>query len=204
MNKKYLIYCHTSPSGKSYIGQTNNYKRRCKEHKQLKNNSVSFARAIKKYGWDNFEHKILEENLSIDESNFKEEYYIKEMNTIFPFGYNLTTGGLNRSVSEETKLKISVARKGKSMTGLAAKGMPAHNLGKPATGLNAKGVAKTGLKAKGMPATGLKSKGMPNVGKNAKGSIQPIIQCPICLKEGGKSLMKRYHFDNCKYKLKEH
>lgn len=32
-NNIYLIYKHTSPSGKSYIGLTNNYQRRCREHK---------------------------------------------------------------------------------------------------------------------------------------------------------------------------
>ena len=29
---------------------------------------------------------------------------------------------------------------------------------------------------------------------------QPIISCPICGKEGGQSLIRRWHFDNCKYK----
>lgn len=33
-----------------------------------------------------------------------------------------------------------------------------------------------------------------------KGKLQPIITCPHCQKEGGVSLMKRWHFDNCKVK----
>ena len=29
---------------------------------------------------------------------------------------------------------------------------------------------------------------------------QPLMQCPHCLKEGGRSNMKRYHFENCKFR----
>jgi predicted GIY-YIG superfamily endonuclease len=47
--KKYLIYKHTSPSSKSYIGQTKQYKRRCYEH-QYYNGCIAFKNAIKKYG----------------------------------------------------------------------------------------------------------------------------------------------------------
>jgi hypothetical protein len=31
-----------------------------------------------------------------------------------------------------------------------------------------------------------------------KGRKQPIVKCPHCDKRGGISLMKRYHFDNCR------
>ena len=33
-----------------------------------------------------------------------------------------------------------------------------------------------------------------------KGKPQEIITCPVCGKSGGLPGMKRYHFDNCKYK----
>lgn len=33
-----------------------------------------------------------------------------------------------------------------------------------------------------------------------KGRAQPLIICPYCSKSGGKSLMVRYHFENCKDK----
>ena len=33
-----------------------------------------------------------------------------------------------------------------------------------------------------------------------KGKKQKIIKCPHCGKEGGINLMKRWHFDNCKFK----
>ena len=31
-----------------------------------------------------------------------------------------------------------------------------------------------------------------------KGKLQPIITCPHCAKSGGSSVMKQYHFDDCK------
>lgn len=55
----YIVYRHTSPSGKVYIGITS----RQPEQRWLNGNgykdSPKFYNAIKKYGWDNFNHEIL-------------------------------------------------------------------------------------------------------------------------------------------------
>jgi group I intron endonuclease len=91
---EYLIYCHTSPTGKKYIGQTNNYNRRCSEHKTSKG-CPAFHNAIIKYGWDNFNHEILDDGLSLEEANILEEFYISKYNSLAPNGYNLQTGGNN-------------------------------------------------------------------------------------------------------------
>jgi group I intron endonuclease len=98
----YCIYQHTSPSGKSYIGQTNNYKSRCRQH-QEESGSTAFSNAVKKYGWDEFQHRILAENLTLEEANGLEELAIIELNTIAPNGYNLLGGGNNRYASEQVK-----------------------------------------------------------------------------------------------------
>ena len=111
----FCVYKHTSPSGKSYIGQTDNYKRRCGAHKQENNACVAFSFAIKKYGWDSFNHEILEENLTIEEANFWEEFYIKEINSLVPNGYNLRDGGNNSRLSKEIRKKISESRIGKKI-----------------------------------------------------------------------------------------
>ena len=59
-NKCFVIYMHTSPSGKSYIGQTNDYNTRCRRHKtDMKSGCPAFRDAIKKYGWDNFKWEII-------------------------------------------------------------------------------------------------------------------------------------------------
>jgi group I intron endonuclease len=111
MDDTYVIYKHTSPSGKSYIGQTKHYDKRCYEH-QTTSNCRALHLAIKKYGWDNFQHEILIVGLSLDEANRWEEVLIKELNTLAPNGYNLTAGGRNSLLSEETKLKMSISSTG--------------------------------------------------------------------------------------------
>ena len=101
----YVIYKHTSPSGKSYIGQTKHYETRMIQH-QRRTGCRAFHAAITKYGWDNFVHEIICEGLTIDEANECEELMISEHTTLSPNGYNLHSGGLNRKPSEETLLKL--------------------------------------------------------------------------------------------------
>jgi hypothetical protein len=108
--KQYLIYKHTSPSGKSYIGQTNNYKKRSRGHEK-RIDTHPFTQAITKYKWENFSHEILKENLTIEEANFWEAFYILSMNTIHPNGYNLQSGGNNHVTHESSKLKSSESNK---------------------------------------------------------------------------------------------
>ena len=112
--RKHLVYKHTSPSGKCYIGITDNYKRRCKQHQANNNYCRLFALAIKKYGWDNFTHEILEENLTLEEANNKEAEYITKYNSMSPNGYNLKAGGNLNILSEETKKKLRGQHRGNS------------------------------------------------------------------------------------------
>ena len=119
MNDKYTVYIHISPSNKKYIGITSqNVKKRWQNGYGYKTNKY-FWRAIQKYGWDNFEHEILFENLTVDEAKEKEIELIKLYNTSRPTGYNLTFGGDNISekiFSEETRKKISIALKGRTLS----------------------------------------------------------------------------------------
>ena len=101
------IYCYTNKqNGKKYVGQTNNIKRRYKQHKDDSFANYSDARynqaihcAIRKYGLDNFDFEILEvlENKTSEEVNERETYWIREKNSLAPNGYNLkATGEANR------------------------------------------------------------------------------------------------------------
>lgn len=112
MSENYCVYKHTSPNGKSYIGQTGNYQRRCNGHRSGIS-CPAFSSAIKKYGWDNFTHEILIDELSINDANDWEKFYIFIFNSIAPNGYNLRSGGDNSTHSEYSKLKMSIAQKGK-------------------------------------------------------------------------------------------
>lgn len=117
-DRLYCVYMHTSPSNKRYIGITSlNPKRRWKNGSGYNHNEY-FTRAIEKYGWDNFKHEILEENLSLKEAYEKEQYYIQLYNTYDKdFGYNLTKGGdgvRGLKFSEDALKKLSEASKGEN------------------------------------------------------------------------------------------
>jgi group I intron endonuclease len=109
----YLIYKYTSPSGKSYNGQTKDLKRRETQHISS-NGCRAFSNAINKYGFENFTREILEENLTLDVANIKEEYYISIHNTMVPNGYNLQSGGNNKLWSAESKALLSLAVSGEN------------------------------------------------------------------------------------------
>ena len=79
------------------------------------NITLIFFNAILKYGWDNFEHVVLYENLSKKEAIDKEIYLIKYYKNL-NISYNITDGGdghNGQSVSEETRKKMSESRKGR-------------------------------------------------------------------------------------------
>lgn len=120
----YSVYKHTllkEVSGKendmSYIGITTlQPKMRWGKNGRCYNKSSYFWNAIQKYGWDNFSHDILFEGLTKDEAEQKEIEliaYYKSANR--DFGYNISLGGFHHGKhSEESRIKISNARKGKS------------------------------------------------------------------------------------------
>ena len=95
-----LIYMRTSPSGKSYIGQTKFTEIiRWKQHCQAANNINSkeyylpLSYAIRKYGQENFTVKILEENISTEKINERERFYIELYKTYdSKKGYNCNLG----------------------------------------------------------------------------------------------------------------
>lgn len=112
---------HISPNGKKYIGITcQRLERRWRKGWGYR--SMHFARAIKKYGWDNFQHIVVASNLSLDEAKKEEQRLItlNKSNDV-RFGYNVSAGGdsgrpFGYHHSEETKIKISKSQKGKKMS----------------------------------------------------------------------------------------
>nr|DAP31400.1 MAG TPA: intron associated endonuclease [Caudoviricetes sp.] len=97
------IYKYTSPSGKSYIGQTiRSLRERAGHNGKLYKGSYEFYRAIKKYGFDNFEVEILAEvpKQQLDKAEIK---YIQLFNTLIPNGYNISAGGQFIGKSRKTR-----------------------------------------------------------------------------------------------------
>lgn len=104
---KYIVYCHTNKiNNKKYIGQT------CRS---LETRSGSngcgykecpyFYRAIQKHGWDNFEHKVLFENLSKESADRIEKILIQMFKTQdSDYGYNIQNGGTFGNVAPTNDL----------------------------------------------------------------------------------------------------
>ena len=116
-NKKYCVYKHTNLINKKvYIGITSdNPNNRWKNGKGYINQPY-FWNAIQKYGWDNFKHEILFDNLSKEDACQKEIELISFYNSIYKeFGYNISTGGFNGQSglkrTEEQKDKFRQAQR---------------------------------------------------------------------------------------------
>ena len=99
--RTFIVYCHTNKiNGKKYIGITaQTLEQRCRANGNgyMSANQRVFFSAIKKYGWDNFDHEILAEGLSQEEAKRKEIELIAEFHTYIGDpecnGYNMTRGG---------------------------------------------------------------------------------------------------------------
>ncbi|MBQ1256777.1 MAG: hypothetical protein IIX93_05845 [Clostridia bacterium] len=109
----FVVYKHTAPSGKVYIGITSqkpenrwgggsNYVR-----------SEYFYKAIQKYGWKNISHEILFEGLTKEEAEQKEIALIREYDSTNPQkGYNLRNGGSVCSFPPQTIEKLRLSHRG--------------------------------------------------------------------------------------------
>lgn len=106
-NKRYIGQTHQDPNdrwknGNGYLNKNKNGSYR----------QPLFARAISRYGWDNFEHIIVCEELSSYEANKLEKELIAKYKTTDPrYGYNIKDGGDKCPMSNESKKKISKALK---------------------------------------------------------------------------------------------
>ena len=110
-------------NGRKYIGQAVNFNNRHRYHISKSVNKYPIDKAFNKYGEENFEIKILAENIPTQEKmNEYEIFFIKRYNTlaINGNGYNIADGGSNGNnfagkTEEEMKnikQKMSEASKG--------------------------------------------------------------------------------------------
>ena len=120
--KKFYVYVHTcNVNGKKYVGCTTRVKPelRWKEGRGYWYNK-HFYSAILKHGWTNFQHEVFQ-------VESEEEMYRKEVELISfyhsndpRYGYNNSLGGekgaLGCKHSEESRKKMSEAKKGKTLS----------------------------------------------------------------------------------------
>lgn len=97
MKKKYIIYLHKNKiNGKCYVGQTcQKPEARWGAQGHGYKEQQYFYRAILKYGWENFEHFILEENISEDKVDEREAFWAGYYHALAPEGYTLRVGSQN-------------------------------------------------------------------------------------------------------------
>ncbi len=88
--------------------------------------------SLKKYGRDNFKKEILQECNSLEELNERERYWIKELNSIIPNGYNICLGGEGGDTISNNPNKKDIIEKQKNTIKLNGKnkGINNHMFGK--------------------------------------------------------------------------
>lgn len=133
---------------KVYVGQTvRSLDIRWKAHyKERHHGNRPIGRAIIKYGRENFRIEEICRAESKEELDRLEQFWICELKSMNPeFGYNARAGGNKTTFSEETRKKMSLAKKGKpsvktdfscspetaAKIGAANKGKTPWNKGKP-------------------------------------------------------------------------
>ena len=110
MQNTYKVYKYTNTvNGKVYIGQTKkSLKKRAERYGKNYFGCRYFYNAILKYGWSNFIPEILADNLSKEEADALEIYYINKYDsTNRDIGYNILSGGSNSSIPDESRKIIS-------------------------------------------------------------------------------------------------
>ena len=123
MEDKKFIYVYTNNiNGHEYVGQTNNIQLRFNGHKSDSYNKNSHNYnyplhvAIRKYGLENFTFQVLESDLTQEQANEREIYWIKKRRShIKDGGYNISLGG--DGYSREKLTWEELKEKGKLFTG---------------------------------------------------------------------------------------
>ena len=242
----YLV--ENSLNGKLYVGQTT-------DEKNKRGHGTVLLGAYKKYGKERFSYNRI--CSGIDNKNkldTLEKFWIKTMNSLCPYGYNIELGGNVNSLSEESKAKISRSLMGHIPWNKGIHtGLIPWNKGKPITEeLRAKissalkgnvawnygtiGVMKAWNKGLSTPIETRKKQSAAKIGKPGvrlgskhttdsiekmrtahlgfkhsqesilkmsvakTGKKQLIAICNHCGKTGGSGTLKRWHFNNCKFK----
>ena len=106
----FIYQIKNSKTGKCYIGQTTDFKRRKREHlnelRKHKHANLYLQNAFDKYGEDSFEFTILEE-CEKEQANDREIFWLNNFGGFESSNnYNLCQAGGAKGISEETREKL--------------------------------------------------------------------------------------------------
>ena len=162
---KYIIYKITNKlTNKSYVGKhiTKNI-----NDKYMGSGQV-LKQSYKKHGINNFIKEVIEECENEEIMNKREIFWISELNTFSPNGYNINTGGkggdnfTHNPNKEQIRLKMIESKRNNPQL------------------CSEETRKKMSESRKGIPISPTYS-----------------VTCPHCDKTGDKRNMVRWHFDNC-------
>lgn len=179
------IYKVTSPTNKTYVGQSINIEKRFKQYKRLDcKKQPKLYNSLVKHGVESHRFEIIEE-CSLEQLNEREIYWKQY--------YNTTNEGLNCELfdigqgyrSDNVKAKISNSLKGKAKSqehclnlSKAKIGIPSKRKGKP--DLKQLGISKPTAGGKGKPKSGAGPKEGKHIIDNQTGEIfNSIKECRI-------------------------
>lgn len=207
---RYIYKITNQINQKIYIGKTNNPIKRFKTHYNPKSNSV-IAKAIQKYGKDNFKFEIIEVIQFLEKPtdidiilylNAREMFYISKFKSNDnKCGYNRTNGG--DGVDSETARILSFRRSNERIIANNTRIHTCPNCGK---------VGKGNVMLRfHFENCGNEEKRKVPFTHNFKTSTNLELvkewqatehTCPHCGMFGRGSVMKRHHFERCKHKEK--
>jgi len=143
-------------------------------------------RAVKKYGRNNFK-KIILKMFNTREEASAYELVIQRANNVVESEryYNLKYDGVTHTAGSNAKRGSPGSKNG--MYGKTHSKETRDKISKANKGVSTQ------------PASEERKQKVRNA---LIGKEQPLIVCPHCFTAGGKSIMKRWHFDNCKHKIK--
>ena len=91
----YTVYAHIAPNGKMYVGITSQKPEyRWRDGLSAYRENEHLCNAIRKYGWENFQHEIIASGLTGEEAGHMEKLLIEKLNLLDRrYGYNKSPGG---------------------------------------------------------------------------------------------------------------
>lgn len=108
----YLVYKHTSPNGKIYIGITKNLPNARWNEGSGYETQKKFYKAIQSYGWINFKHEIIATGLTEEQARqLESQLILKYRSNEDNYGYNTQAIHISNEIpikNDEIIKKISV------------------------------------------------------------------------------------------------
>jgi len=101
-------------NGKKYVGQT--IKTSAKRFNEHSHEKTFIGRSIRKHGKENFRYGVIKSCASKSEMDYWEKFFIANLKTKSPNGYNLTDGGegtIGLKFTPEARMKMRTSKIGK-------------------------------------------------------------------------------------------